>query len=60
MKQLLKNLIEKSGKRSKVSYAKKDERKKFDENFGKDKIDMINVALGGRTNKRMILQKLAK
>lgn len=60
MKQLLKNLIEKSGKRAEVSYADQKRRKKFDENFGKEKLDMINTALGEKDNKRLIFKKLAE
>jgi hypothetical protein len=60
MKQLLEDIIIKSGKKSGVSYANKDKRKKFDVDFGKDKLNMINVALGDRTNKRLVLQKIAK
>lgn len=60
MKQALKNLIAKSGKRSEVSYADKKRRVSFDENFGKEKLDLINAALGTQSNKKQVFAKLSK
>ncbi|MEJ2883340.1 hypothetical protein [Pedobacter sp. GR22-6] len=60
MKETIKNLLEKSGKRTDVSNETKKFNRKFDENFGKDKLELINTALGGQENKRLIFEKLSK
>ncbi len=45
MKNGIKDLIAKHGKKGTVNYAGKDRRTNFDEDFGKAKIDQINKAL---------------
>jgi hypothetical protein len=60
MNQNIQELIEKSGKRSTVTYKGKDKRVKFDENFGKEKLNKIISALGDDDNKALIFQKLSK
>jgi hypothetical protein len=60
MKQIIQTLLEKSGKRTKVHYAEKERRTKFDEDFGKEKLDLINNALGKDQNKQLIFEKMEK
>ena len=60
MKPTLKKLLESAGKNTTVHFEGKEKRTKFDENFGKDKLDIINKALGDDQNKQLIFQKLSK
>ncbi len=59
MKQIVQQLIKKSGKNTTVDFSGKDRRVKFDENFGKDKLDLIDTALGDESNKSLIFQKIS-
>ncbi len=60
MKQVIQEMLDKSGKHTSVNFKGKDQRKPFDEDFGKDKLDVINKALGNSSNKTEILTKLSK
>ena len=60
MKQTIEELLKNSGKHTSVNFKGKDQRRSFDENFGKDKVDVINTALGDTANKSQILTKLSK
>lgn len=59
MRDKIKELIAKSGKNSTVAFKGKEKRKSFDENFGKDKIDIINNVLGNDENRKMVLSKIS-
>lgn len=59
MKDKMKELIAKSGKHKTVEFNGKDKRKSFDENFGKDKINVIKQVLGNAQNRKMVLSKIS-
>ncbi|MBE7629189.1 hypothetical protein J2Q11_00145 [Tenacibaculum finnmarkense genomovar finnmarkense] len=50
MENLIKNLLEKSKKKTTVSYAAKNSRIKFDENFGKNKMEIASKLIGENSN----------
>jgi len=60
MKLTIQDLLEKSEKRTIVQYNGKAQSFKFDENFGKEKLDLIDSALGMDKNKQLIIKKLSK
>lgn len=50
MENLIKNLLEKSKKKTTVSYTAKNSRIKFDENFGKNKMEIASKLIGENSN----------
>ena len=46
MKNILRQILEKSGKNTKVSYKNKEKREFFDETFGKNKMEISNKIIG--------------
>lgn len=46
MKNTIKNILDKSGKKSTVFYRDKENRKSFDENFGKEKMEIASKFIG--------------
>lgn len=46
MKNTIKNILDKSGKKSIVLYRDKENRKSFDENFGKEKMEIASKFIG--------------
>ncbi|MBE7685599.1 hypothetical protein F7647_05940 [Tenacibaculum piscium] len=50
MENLIKNLLEKSKKKTTVSYTAKNGRIKFDENFGKNKMEIASKLIGENSN----------
>ncbi|MBF4517491.1 hypothetical protein IRZ71_14090 [Flavobacterium sp. ANB] len=46
MKNIIKNILDKSGKKSTVSYKDKENRKSFDETFGKEKMEIASKFIG--------------
>jgi hypothetical protein len=59
MREKINELIAKSGKHKPVEFKDKDKRKSFDENFGKDKIEVINKVLGTHKNRKLVLSKIS-
>jgi len=57
MKNTIKNILEKSGKKTTVSYKDKESRTSFDETFGKQKIEIASKLIGN--NSVSLSQKLA-
>ena len=60
MKLAIEKLIDESGKNTSVQFDGKTRRVSFDENFGKDKLDIIEKALGDNANKKSVFQKMSK
>jgi hypothetical protein len=50
MKNTLKNILEKAGKKTVVSYKNKDIRKSFDQSFEKTKMDLVSSFIGSDSN----------
>jgi len=46
MKNIIKNILDKSGKKSTVTYKNKENRKSFDETFGKEKMEIASKFIG--------------
>ncbi|MCI9843992.1 hypothetical protein [Flavobacterium pectinovorum] len=49
MQNIIKNILEKSGKKSTVSYKNKENRKSFDETFGKEKMEIASKFIGNNS-----------
>lgn len=60
MRQIIQDLLKKSGKQAEVNYSGKDRRVSFDESFGKHKVDAIKAALGDEANRERVLRQIAK
>ncbi|WP_144444484.1 hypothetical protein [Flavobacterium sp. 9] len=60
MKNILKNLIAKSGKKTVVSFENKDKRNSLDESFGKEKIEIASKFIGNDENSIALSKKLAE
>ncbi|WP_394773259.1 hypothetical protein [Flavobacterium sp.] len=60
MKDILKNLLEKSGKKTAVTFANKDKRNSLDESFGKNKIEIASKFIGNDENSVALSKKLAE
>ena len=60
MKQIIQDLLKKSGKQAEVNYLGKDKRISFDESFGKHKVDTIKAALGDELNRNRVLRQISK
>ncbi|TPG37801.1 hypothetical protein [Flavobacterium pectinovorum] len=60
MKNILKDLIAKSGKKTVVSFVNKDKRNSFDESFGKEKIEIASKFIGNDENSIALSKKLAE
>jgi len=58
MSRVLKEMIEKSGKYTKVSYTNKEKRVAFDESFGKAKMELARKVIGD--NSALLLKKLSE
>jgi carbon monoxide dehydrogenase subunit G len=58
MKSTLKEIIEKSGKNTKVSYLNKEKRVTFDESFGKSKMELARKIIG--ENSVLLSKKLSR
>ena len=58
MKIVLKELIEKSGKKTAISYKNKEKRKSFDESYAKTKMNIIKEFIG--SNSLEVSKKLEK
>jgi hypothetical protein len=56
MSKELTNILNKSGKIKVISYKNKDKRKSFDENFGKNKMEIASKVIGNNASK--IAEKL--
>lgn len=46
MKNMIKDILEKSGKKTIISYPEKENRKSFDENYGKEKMEIVSKFIG--------------
>ena len=46
MKNIIKDILDKSGKKTVVSYKNKDNRQSFDETFGKNKMEIASKIIG--------------
>lgn len=57
MKNIIKDILSKSGKKTTVSYKDKDNRKSFDETFGKQKMEIASSFIGD--NSISLSKKLA-
>lgn len=57
MKNIIKNILNESGKKTTVSYKDKENRKSFDETFGKQKMDIASGLIGD--NSISLSKKLA-
>ncbi len=57
MENIIKNILDKSGKKTTVSYKDKENRKSFDETFGKKKMEIASKFIGG--NSISLSKKLA-
>jgi hypothetical protein len=57
MRITIKNILEKSQKKSTVSYKNKENRKSFDETFGKEKMEIASKFIGD--NSVYLSKKLA-
>jgi hypothetical protein len=57
MKETLKNILDKSGKKTTISYENKEIRKSFDEKFGVKKMDLAAKIIGD--NSIILSKKLA-
>lgn len=58
MKDTIKDILEKSGKKITISYKEKENRKSFDENYGKEKMEIISHFIGD--NSILLSEKLNK
>lgn len=59
MKNTLKNILEKSGKKTVISFKDKDKRKSLDESFGKNKIEIVSKFIGSEQNSIALSRKLS-
>ncbi|MEO7975661.1 hypothetical protein [Flavobacterium sp.] len=57
MKNIIKDILDKSGKKTVVSYKDKDNRQSFDETFGKNKMEIASKIIGD--NSISLSEKLA-
>lgn len=57
MKNTIKNILDKSGKKTTVTYKDKESRKSFDETFGKQKMEIASQFIGD--NSISLSKKLA-
>jgi hypothetical protein len=57
MKNIIKDILDKSGKKTVVSYKDKDNRQSFDETFGKNKMEIASKIIGD--NSISLSKKLA-
>ncbi|MDR7208865.1 hypothetical protein [Flavobacterium piscis] len=57
MKNIIKDILDKSGKKTVVSYKDKENRKSFDETFGKNKMEIASKIIGD--NSISLSKKLA-
>ena len=57
MENIIKNILNKSGKKTTVSYKDKENRKSFDETFGKKKMEIASKFIGD--NSISLSKKLA-
>lgn len=60
MKNILKSLLEKSGKKTVVSFTNKNKRNSLDESFGKEKIEIASKFIGNDENSIALAKKLAE
>lgn len=58
MTTLLKDLIEQSGKKTEVHYKDKEKRVRFDDSFGKKKVELATKFIGDDDNSLALSQKL--
>ena len=49
MKNTIKDILEKSGKKTIISYPEKENRKSFDEDYGKEKMEIVSKVIGGNS-----------
>jgi hypothetical protein len=59
MKNTLKNILDKSGKKTEISFKNKEKRSSFDESFGKNKMEIASTFIGGDENSIALSKKLA-
>jgi len=57
MKNIIKNILDKSEKKTSISYKNKENRKSFDETFGKTKMEIASTLIGD--NSISLSKKLA-
>ena len=58
MSNTLKNILDKSGKKTTISYSNKENRKSFDESFANKKMEIATNSIGSKENSIALAKKL--
>ena len=58
MSNTLKNILDKSGKKTTISYSNKENRKSFDESFANKKMEIATNFIGSKENSIALAKKL--